>query len=335
MTKVLHVINGWALGGIAQVVLDCINNTNNVQHYAVGYCWKDTEMAKEYAKSKCTNIFTDENYSDFADIIKSFGIDVVHKQTGGGEFPEWVKLCKELNVPVIESLHCPRTSGIPKEFIARTICTTDYVINKNKDRGIVKIPYSCNLPIGEPRKHPWRDSKRRIKIGRVARYEIDKVPEIIASTAMFLQENIELLEFHIMGYPFNKELFESMQVYHNPPFINVLGLQPNKLEALKSLDICLDPVWETSFDIVMIEAMSQGIPVVTWNDSAAPEVCGDGGLVTERLSYKLSQAIMALVQDKNLYEHCSSRAINKIKTVHNPVLYGEKFDRLYAEVAND
>jgi glycosyltransferase involved in cell wall biosynthesis len=333
MLKVLHVINGWALGGIAQVTLDLIKNTPNVKHYAIGYCWTETSVFKEFEEAGCVNIIDDEKYANLENKLVGYDIDIVHKQTGGGEFPEWVKVCNNRSVPVVESLHCPRASGIPKEFISATVCTTDYVINKNQDRPVDKIPYPCGLPLAEPRQHPWKAGlKRPMRVGRIARYEFDKLPEVIATTAIFLRHLRDEVEFYIMGYPFNEPLFEMMKVFHNPPFINILGLQENKLESLRKLDICIDPVWETSFDIVMIEAMSQGIPVVTWEDSAAPEVCGKGGLIVTRTSSQLASGVQALIRNPHIYESCSKNAIEKIATIHNPVLYGEAFEKLYSRI---
>lgn len=324
--KVLHLINGWALGGITQAVLDLIQNTPNIEHYAAGYCWTSTSVKDDFEKAGCKSIiFPDETYEGFGSILAQNQIDIVHKQTGGGDFPEWVNICDRFDVKIVESLHCPRTSAIPKELIATTVVTTDYVAEKNKDRQIVKIPYPCTLPLGEPRELP----KRRLKVGRMARYEVDKLPEIIAKVANLLWEFQDIMEFYIMGYPFNARVYDEMLRWEIPNYIHVLGKQDDKLEAIKQLDICIDPVWETSFDMVMTEAMSQGIPVVTWKNSAAPEVAGYGGIVTEEKVFCLAEAVKKLATDHVEYAKRSFAAINKIKTQHDPRKYGKAFEALY------
>lgn len=326
--KVLHVINGWALGGIAQATLDLIKNTPNIKHYSIGYCWLDTTVKKDFEASGCTSIVCDANYTGFSSILKSNKIDIVHKQTGGGDFPDWVREARNSGVPVVESIHCPRTSAIPKELVAATVVTTDYVANKNQDRYINKIPYPCTLPLGSPRKLPIG---RKLVIGRMARYETDKLPIVIVRVAQMLWEFRDRIEFLIMGYPFKEQLYKEIKSMELEGYLTVEGLQEDKLKSINRLDICLDPVWETSFDMVMTEAMSQGIPVVTWQDSAAPEVCGTGGIVSNRSIFDLSAAVRSLIGNED-YNFYSRMAINKIKNQHDPVTYGKAFSYLYWKV---
>ena len=329
--KILHVINGWALGGIAQATLDLIKNTPTLSHYSIGYCWTNTPVKKEFEEAGCHSIICDDKYSNIKDILISYGINIVHKQTGGGDFPEWVKICKELKIPIVESLHCPRTSGIPKELIAATVITTDYVGDKNTDRPLLKIPYPCTLPLGSPRNLP---RNRRLVIGRMARYESDKIPMVIIKVAYILWEFKNDIEFLIMGYPFNQNLYKEISDESEEGYIKVEGLQSDKLTAINRLDVCLDPVWETSFDMVMTEAMSQGIPVVTWDNSAAPEVCGTGGIVSKATVFDLAQAVRSLIGNED-YSFYSRMAINKIRNNHDPVKYGQLFTNLYRRLLNE
>ena len=335
MSRILHVINGWALGGIAQATLDLIKNTPQHEHYAIGYCWLETQTRKDFEAAGCKSIVTQsEHYPGFADKLKMYKIDIVHKQTGGGDCPEWVNIANLEKVPVVESIHCPRKSGIPPSFVAATVVTTQYVVEKNTDRPIDKIMYPCTLPFKEARLHPKVRGKRKVTVGRMVRYEMDKLPEVLTKVALLLMEYEGEIEFLIMGYPFNEKVFHSMQQMNIPDYCAIEGLQEDKEKALARLDICLDPVWETSFDMVMTEAMSQGIPVVTWEDSAAPEVCGKAGIVTERTAFALAQAVLKLVRSQEAYDTAAYYAYQQIRERHDPKKYGEQFNKVYERVLN-
>jgi glycosyltransferase involved in cell wall biosynthesis len=335
MVRVLHVINGWAMGGITQATLDLIKNTPKIKHYSIGYCWLDTPIREDFERAGCESIASsDEEYSCLYNVLTSKEISIVHKQTGGGDFPEWVQACKELGFPVVETIHCPRKSGIPPDHVAATHITTNYVANMNRDRPVWKIPYPCTLPLGHKRISP-RHRDEKIVIGRLARYEPTKLPDVIVNVAHLLYEYKDDIEFKIMGFPFNEDCYNQMIQHRIPGYLSIEGLQNDKLAALNTLDICIDPVQETSFDMVMTEAMSQGIPVVTWQDSAAPEVCGEAGIITTRKVFELARGCLSLVYDLDKYRKCSQAAIDQVKLRHNPEDYGKKFEALYRRVFND
>jgi len=82
-------------------------------------------------------------------------------------------------------------------------------------------------------------------------------------------------------------------------------------------DILLVPsVWEEPFGLVIIEAMSQGLPVIATRVGGIPEIIKNetsGLLVPPNDSQKMAEAVEKLVGDVSFYETLSGRAIRQIR----------------------
>ena len=64
------------------------------------------------------------------------------------------------------------------------------------------------------------------------------------------------------------------------------------------------------FGLPLVEAMSQGVPVITSNLSAMSEVCGDAGILVDPESVlAISEAIQLIASDKNQYNRLSMEAL--------------------------
>lgn len=88
--------------------------------------------------------------------------------------------------------------------------------------------------------------------------------------------------------------------------VHFLGWRTDALRVFAGLDIFLMPsLWE-GFGLVLLEAMSQRLPVVASNVSAIPEVVADGTtglLVPPRDVARLSAALRLLLTDAPLRQH--------------------------------
>jgi len=325
--RVLQVINGWAMGGIAQATLDLVKTTPSVEHFAAGYCWLSTSTRKEFEEAGCESIvFNDNTYRDFGEILDKYKIDIVQKQTGGGDNPEWIKVTKDRGLKFIEHFHCPRTSGVPKEMVDYSVAASNYVASKNTDREVEVLPFPCTLPVAKPKLYP---GNRKMVFGRLARYEVDKLPEVICQVAQILHEYKDHIQFLIMGYPFNEQVYKKIQDMAIPDYLIVEGLQEDKAAALQRLDVCINPTWEAGFEMVMTEAMSQGMPVITWKNSAGPETCGSAGIVTEVGVFALAQAVYHLFNGAGEYNKFADQAIRQVKEKNDPIKYGQRFESIY------
>jgi glycosyltransferase involved in cell wall biosynthesis len=72
-----------------------------------------------------------------------------------------------------------------------------------------------------------------------------------------------------------------------------------KLSFINCFDIFLYPTSNEAYGIVFLEAMSQKVPIITYDDSANPETVGAGGVLTPLNDIdKMTEALDSLVKDK-------------------------------------
>ena len=76
------------------------------------------------------------------------------------------------------------------------------------------------------------------------------------------------------------------------------------------------PAWEEPFGLVILEAMSLGVPVVATNSGGVPEIIKDGEnglLIPPRSPGKLSEAILKILNNKNLATRLAQEGLNTVK----------------------
>ncbi len=292
MTNILHIINGWPPGGITeQVYLLCkYLPKNQFRQYSAGYCHFDGPFFKKFEDVGTECISCDEDYSNIRNIILDKKIDIVHKQTGGGDFPSYVSVLKDMGIPLIESIHCPRATGIPIALVDKIVYTTRYTLEKNNHKyfdKMISIKYALDLEEPVVNHFSKKDSDNII-VGRLGRIVPDKRSDVVLEVAKMSYERFgNKIQFHLAGqipqdYPmhidYGKRFIEACEELPN---VKYMGYVDNKYDFWKTLDICINPAWETSFDIVFLEAMACGVPILTWDNSAAKYVVGNAGIVTE------------------------------------------------------
>ncbi|MCR5557046.1 MAG: glycosyltransferase [Butyrivibrio sp.] len=75
---------------------------------------------------------------------------------------------------------------------------------------------------------------------------------------------------------------------------------------------------EEPFGLVALETMSRGLPLITTNSGALPEVVGDGALIVEKsgdFTTKLADAMLRLASDKDLRNELGKRAYARARDV--------------------
>ncbi len=95
--------------------------------------------------------------------------------------------------------------------------------------------------------------------------------------------------------------------------IDVLGyVTPAQLESLYSrAGIFAFPSLDEGFGMPILEAMAHGVPVLTSNCSAMPEVAGDAALLVDPLN--IADALRSLSADESLREDLASRGVERVK----------------------
>lgn len=92
--------------------------------------------------------------------------------------------------------------------------------------------------------------------------------------------------------------------------IEITGyVSPERLGALyASASVFAFPSLDEGFGMPVLEAMTHGVPVISSNRSALPEVCGDAALLVDPLSRdELAEALLRLTSDEGLRTDLSLR----------------------------
>ena len=78
----------------------------------------------------------------------------------------------------------------------------------------------------------------------------------------------------------------------------------------KHADIFLYPSLYEGFGLVILEAMSYGVPVITGNNSSLPEAAGDAGIKVDiETQSALGEAILLLINDSHLRQELIEKGL--------------------------
>ena len=93
------------------------------------------------------------------------------------------------------------------------------------------------------------------------------------------------------------------------------------------------PSIHESFGMPLVEAMACGVPVITSNSTACPEIIANAGILVNPLSAEeIKNAIVKLLQDKNLHDELAKNALERAKDFSwekTARLHEEIFKRIY------
>jgi glycosyltransferase involved in cell wall biosynthesis len=109
------------------------------------------------------------------------------------------------------------------------------------------------------------------------------------------------------------EELRAIEQSHARNRIEVLGyVSPAQLNALyRRASIFAFPSLDEGFGMPVLDAMAYGIPVITSNCSAMPEVAGDAALLVDPLN--IGDALLSLATNETLREDLIRRGLERIK----------------------
>jgi len=117
----------------------------------------------------------------------------------------------------------------------------------------------------------------------------------------------------------------------NDPKINLITTHVERKQIAKYMKEAyafIFPSIHESFGMPLVEAMACGVPVVTSNTTACPEIAANAGVLVNPLSVEeIKNAIEKLLQNKNLHDELSKNALERAKDFS-----WEKTARLHEEI---
>ncbi len=120
----------------------------------------------------------------------------------------------------------------------------------------------------------------------------------------------------LAGAPDGYGAADELQAVNDSPArarIDVLGyVSSAQLDTLYGrASICAFPSLDEGFGMPLLEAMAHGVPVLTSNCSAMPEVAGEAALLVDPKN--IGDALLELASNESLCGHLSRRGLERIK----------------------
>ncbi|MFA6215763.1 MAG: glycosyltransferase family 4 protein [Patescibacteria group bacterium] len=161
-----------------------------------------------------------------------------------------------------------------------------------------------------------RGSKVILFIGRInfaekgIGYLLESLPEVIKT-----MPDVNLV---IIGGGENEKMFRSIEELKIKNNVQPIGKKPftDLVKYINAADVFVTPsVWMEAFGQVTIEAMACGVPVVTTDAGASPEINLDsqtGLVVPIKNSAKLAEGIIKILRDSNLQRQLGENARQRV-----------------------
>ena len=211
-------------------------------------------------------------------------------------------------------------------IIVNSQATKESVMGKNPQK--IKVIYNAIDVSSNIAADSKNEFKERYKIkdeelivgmaGRINRWKGQKLFIDMAAEVVRYKKNVK---FVIAGDTFSGEesLLENLKEYVAAKQIEAsvifTGNIKNMNEFYSALDIFVLPsIKPEPFGLVVLEAMSKGIPVVATNHGGPVEIIDDGEdgfLVDHRDCLQMSKIILTLLDDKNLRDRIGEKAKEK------------------------
>ncbi len=198
--------------------------------------------------------------------------DLVHACPGGGVDHEYIERAAR-RVPVTQTMMCPRLPGnlavttrvvVPSEYVLSMQREVDKIVHIDHpfdtsdyapkfDRAYFGLPEDKTIVLSLGNERPRND--HFMKIAR--RYRNPDVHFVIRTPRRYL----------LAGFDSNITV------------LNRFLSEDEKLSLFRVADIFLYPTFHEAYGIVFLEAMSQRTPIISYAESAMPEVIGKGGVL--------------------------------------------------------
>ena len=207
-----------------------------------------------------------------------------------------------------------RTSG----FIAVSQEIADSVTTYT-GRNCEYIPSSVPIK-GEPKDvSKYTPDKSDIVIGFVGRISLQKNPVRFVETAALIAKEMPNVKFRVIGDGDLREVMEDCIRANKMEYrFTMMGFLSNPADEMKKLDLLLLTSDYEGTPMVLLEAMSYGIPVVSTRVGGIPTVIESGkdGMLTDNFEPNvIAKAVVDLLSDAMRYKVVSKAAFCKIKDV--------------------
>lgn len=277
--------------------------------------------------------------------IKSFNIPVVH-HSGNYYFVQLVKDCI-LEKNLIKKLFRKIIYGFcsfNEISFEHMITVSEAVKQKHVQVGFNKnhisvISLACvpSTMVSKKSRHFLKDSDkvRLLYVGQLTR---EKGVHVAMESIDYLVNvlRIENVILDVFGDGPDEYKNELKSIIHSRGIDNYVTFRGKKtremiLHIYNDYDILLFPsIWEEPFAGILVESLSQGLPVVASNTGGTSEIIFDGFngiLVPPGDSIKMAEAVKNILESQSLYEYMSNHGISEVETKYTNEVIIEKIQQ--------
>jgi glycosyltransferase involved in cell wall biosynthesis len=270
------------------------------------------------------------NLLEYRDLIKQS--DIVHALGPISSIND----LKTLRIPIITHFHHFESIDNPKDLLCKpfhklieknayknsTLMFTPSASSKNDlvNKFNINDDHVCVIPHGidSQKFYPSKTEKKQdIKLLYVGNLEKRKGLYYLIEAIRLVVDKHRNVKLFLVGKGSEKdELISHISRLQLEEYVQLCGFldDDSLLKFYQSSDIFVFPSLKEGFGFVLLEAMACGIPVISTNVSAMPEVVGDSGiLVNPRDPEDLSKKIIFLLENEDQRKVLSQKSLDRIK----------------------
>jgi glycosyltransferase involved in cell wall biosynthesis len=302
---VCHLVNEFWYGGIQETVYNLCKGMPDYKHFVLAHT--DGPMKREFMKLPGVFVslfpgdplFThqwDRDYTGLDEFVLGWDIDIVHKQMGGGDEsrmlwqlrdPAGGNICK-----IVESMHCPRRCNTPEDLVDHILVASRYTYDMqdhDRETPVSIVHYGTEPHTPRSRREDIRDAwdipHDAPVVGRIGRLSGSKL--VHETVLAFLSMAHSVPDLHCViggcipqdeGEGYYRNL-ESRLKHDRLRYIGSPIDAQQRADWLSAMDICVYPTRDEGFGMVFVEAMHQGLPIITYDHGANAEVVDVAGIV--------------------------------------------------------
>jgi glycosyltransferase involved in cell wall biosynthesis len=288
---------------------------------------------------------------EIENLVKKEGIDLIHlhQRFYYNISKACIKTKKKFNIPLIYSIHDPSPIHVENLFLRNLgifydkiwgknlIKNSDALIagskftedeirkNLNCKKDIHIIPYGVDTSLFRP-----LNLKKEKTILSVGRLTPEKGFKYLIEAFRIISKKHPEYKLVIVGTGPELENLKKISNNLNVEFLH--NVKDQELVELynKSALFALPSMLE-GFGLVVLEALSCGLPIVATNVGAIKEIVGESGVVVEpENSIKLAKGIERVIENQKLMKGFQKNAIKRAKTFDWNVM-SEKTENIYEE----
>lgn len=344
--RIVHFLNWCREGGTIDMILSLMRRS---QHQHIYLTYKASKQRQEEFTNYGLELV--EIGSEDRDAAVAFvqeNADILHAAHSGGVEPGVLIGCLA-DKPVIVTCQSPSMAVVPSEVRSCSLYTI--LVSKeiqsywSPDFQPYRVIYSCAEPVPkhnkkEAKAHFGFDNSRPV-VGRIGRFDGAKRAEDFVHIAQVIWAKSPEVQFLLVGDGRDGDRLRGTVKALNVPIVMpgyLVGL--DKELAYNAIDVFLYPTSMEGFGIVFAEAMSLGIPIVTYTDPVNVDVVGCAGVYgVDNLFVdvqdpwnSMAKLTLDLLYNRREYDRLGENGIRRYNRAYTPDRLAKEYDQLYEEV---